>query len=186
MEPVTLRTARLVLDLPAETDVDAITAACQDRAIQRFTTVPKPYARKDAEDFVRLIPQWWAAGSAATWVIRSGETLAGAVGLAKIDDGGADIGYWMAPEARGQGIVSEAVHAVVEWGFEGPLRLHRIGWRAVAGNEGSARTARSAGFRYEGTMRAAFRHGEHRDDGWIAGLLASDDRTPADWPVLVR
>ncbi|GAA3928933.1 GNAT family N-acetyltransferase [Microbacterium soli] len=184
MESVVLRTERLVLSIPTGADVDAITAACQDAAVQRYTTVPKPYARADATDFVRLVSEWWGEGSSTTWAIRHDDRFAGAVGLADIDDGVADLGYWLAPDARGRGIASEAVRGVVAWGFDGPLTLHRISWRAVVGNLGSAHTARAAGFRYEGRMREAFRHGAHRDDAWIAGLLATDDRTPVDWPVL--
>jgi RimJ/RimL family protein N-acetyltransferase len=33
-------------------DVDAVTAACQDPEVQRWTRVPVPYARSDAEAFV--------------------------------------------------------------------------------------------------------------------------------------
>jgi hypothetical protein len=33
-------------------------------------------------------------------------------------------------------------------------------------------------------LRLGLTSGRGRDDGWIAGLLASDDRTPVDWPVL--
>ena len=56
MEPVTLRTARLELSIPVDTDVDAIYDACQDPDIQRYTTVPSPYGRQDAVGFVRRSP----------------------------------------------------------------------------------------------------------------------------------
>lgn len=181
--PVDLRTDRLELRAPTEADVDAIYAACQDPAIQRFTTVPSPYARTDAEDFVRLVAEWWADGSQAVWTVHEQGVLAGAVGLHHIDDGSADIGYWAVAERRGRGVIGEAARAATGWGFA-ELGLARVGWRAVVGNIASARIARSLGFRYEGTMRQAFRHGAHRDDGWVAGLLATDDRTPVAWPVL--
>jgi RimJ/RimL family protein N-acetyltransferase len=179
MEPVTLRTDRLVLRPPTADDIDAIFAACQDPDIQRFTSVPSPYARTDAEDFVRLVAEWWADGSQAVWTVYEQDVLVGAVGLHHIDQGAAEIGYWGVAERRGRGILGEASRAVTDWGF-GTLGLVRQSWRAVAGNVPSARLARSLGFRYEGTMRQAFVHGAHRDDGWIAGLLASDDRSPVD------
>ena len=75
---------------------------------------------------------------------------------------------------------------MIDWAFspEG-LDLARIEWRAVVGNIASARAARTLGFRFEGTLRQALRNGSgDRDDGWIAGLLATDDRTPQPWPVL--
>lgn len=184
MLSVELTTERLRIRMPEGRDIDAITAACQDSVIQRFTTVPRPYTRAHAEGFVAQTAGAWIDGTDAVWTIESEDTVAGVIGLHHIADGVAELGYWIVPGARGHGIVAEAARSVVDWGFTGPLALHRIGWKAVAGNIASGRTARSLGFRYEGTMRQAFRHGEHTDDGWIAGLLASDDRSPVAWPVL--
>ena len=55
MEPVTLRTPRFELFAPTGDDVDAIHAACQDADIQRYTTVPSPYPRSEAEAFVEKV-----------------------------------------------------------------------------------------------------------------------------------
>ncbi|MFY9714862.1 MAG: GNAT family protein [Microbacterium sp.] len=64
------------------------------------------------------------------------------------------------------------------------LGLARIRWQAVVGNVPSARAARTLGFRYEGLQRQALTSPRGRDDGWMAGLLATDDRTPVEWPAL--
>jgi RimJ/RimL family protein N-acetyltransferase len=187
MEPVTLRTERLVLSIPTVDDVDAITAACQDPEVPRWTTVPSPYTRKDGEDFVDLVAGWWADGVETVWAIRRDGELAGMIGLHRITShphgGEAEIGYWGTAAHRGLGIMGEAGRAVVDFAFE-ELGLARLSWRAVVGNVPSARTARGLGFRYEGMLRLGLTSGRGRDDGWIAGLLASDDRTPVDWPVL--
>lgn len=187
MEPVTLTTDRLVLRAPIASDVDAITEACQDPDIQRWTTVPSPYARTDAEEFVRLVGGWWAEGSETVWALRADDELVGMIGLHRIatrDAGGsAEIGFWMTTAARGRGYVVEAATRVVDWGFQ-ELGLARIEWRAVAGNVPSARTARALGFRYEGLLRQAFASGDRREDSWVAGLLRDDDRAPVSWPVL--
>lgn len=188
MEPVTLRTARLELSPVGEADVDAIFAACQDPDIQRYTTVPSPYRREDAIGFVAKTTQWWQDGAEATWAIRHGGELAGVVGLHRLGRGDGELGYWMTPAFRGRGLLTEASRAVLDWGFspEG-LELARIEWRAVAGNVASARAARALGFRYEGLLRDALRNGSgRRDDGWIAGLLPRDDRTPQPWAVLAE
>ncbi|KQQ68654.1 GNAT family N-acetyltransferase [Microbacterium sp. Leaf320] len=187
MEPVTLTTERLVLHVPDETDIDAITAACQDPEIPRWTTVPSPYTREHGEGYVRLIGEWWADGSQTIWcAYRDGELVA-SIGLHHITEhhtgGYAEIGYWVAAPARGNGYLVEAARAVVDWGFT-ELGLARIGWRAVAGNVPSARAARALGFRYEGLARQALTSERGRDDGWFGGLLASDDRTPVEWPIL--
>ena len=186
MEPVTLRTERLELSLPAEADVDAIYEACQDPETQRYTTVPSPYERRHAEEFVPRVAAEWRSGAHVTWAIREGEVLAGTIGLYRLDGRGAgELGYWVSPWSRRRGVLTEAARAVIDWGFAADgLGLHRIEWRAVVGNLGSARAARTLGFRFEGTLRQALVDSKGRDDGWIAGLLAEDDRMPHPWPVL--
>ncbi|MEZ3157588.1 GNAT family N-acetyltransferase [Microbacterium sp. BWR-S6Y] len=185
MHPQVLHTARLELSAPGDGDVATIHAECQDAAIQRFTTVPSPYLPADAETFVDLTRRWWADGSEATWGIRLDGRLVGMVGLANLPSGGPEIGYWVSSRVRGRGVATEAARAVVGWGFapERPA-VERIEWRAVVGNTGSARVARSLGFRYEGLLRRAHVNALGRSDLWIGGLLRGDDRAPVPWPVL--
>lgn len=188
MEPVALHTARLELSAPQDADIDAIFEACQDALIQRYTTVPSPYERQHAEGFVAKTAQWWAEASETTWAIRHEGALAGMVGLHRLGagTGSGELGYWMAPAFRSRGLLTEACRAVIDWGFSPDgLGLARIEWRAVVGNTASARTARALGFRYEGLLRSVLRHGaDERDDAWIAGLLAGDDRARQEWQVL--
>jgi len=182
-DPLMLRTARLTLTPPTEDDVEAIHLACQDTEVQRWTNVPSPYTREDAEQFVVLCAERRSAGEEITWAIHDAEGLVGMIGLHRIGDGSAELGYWISADARGRGYGAEAGCAVVDFAL-GPMRLERIEWHAVAGNEPSARLARSLGFRFEGTRRRGIRASAEREDAWIAGLVASDDRSPVDWPVL--
>lgn len=187
MDPVSLHTERVVLSIPTGADIDAITAACQDPEVPRWTTVPSPYTRQHAADFVDLVAGWWADGVETVWAIRKGGVLAGMIGLHRITapsrGGEAELGFWGVADFRGQGVMTEAARAVIDYAFD-DLGLVRITWRAVVGNLPSARTARALGFRYEGTLRQGLSNPRGRDDGWIAGLLASDDRVPVEWPVL--
>ncbi|MDQ1112931.1 RimJ/RimL family protein N-acetyltransferase [Microbacterium testaceum] len=184
MEPETLRTSRLELSTPRAGDVAAIHEECQDAAIQRFTTVPSPYLLADAEAFVELAHGWWAEGSEATWAIRLEQRLVGMVGLTKLPSGAPEIGYWVSSSVRGRGVAREAARAVIDWAFSpAHPELARIEWRAVVGNVGSARVARSLGFRYEGLLRQAHVNSLGRSDLWVAGLLRGDDRRPVSWPV---
>lgn len=187
MEPISLRTDRLVLHAPTTADVDAITDACQDPDIPRWTTVPSPYTREHGEDFVKLVAGSWESGEETVWGLFQDDVLVGMIGLHHITPHGsgasAEIGFWATAGARGQGLMVEAARAVIDWGFA-ELGLARIRWQAVAGNTASARTARALGFRYEGLQRQALTSPRGRDDGWIAGLLPTDDRSPVEWPVL--
>ncbi len=186
MAPVTLRTARLVLSVPTEADVDAITEGAQDPEVPRWTTVPSPYAREDAERFIAKVAQGWDDETELIWGIRADDRWIGSLGLHRLQRGdSAEIGYWLAAPQRGKGYLSEGGRAVIDFAFDPEqLYLKRLGWRAVAGNVPSARAARALGFRYEGLIRHGLTSPRGRDDGWIAGLLPSDDRIPEPWPVL--
>jgi RimJ/RimL family protein N-acetyltransferase len=169
-------------------DVDAIAEACQDPEVQTWTTVPSPYSRADAEAYVRdKVAAGWADGSACTWAIRLGEDAAvvGMVNCFGIADGGAEIGFWVAAEVRGRGVVSEAVELVCDFGFAPDgLGLQRIQWHAKTGNVASAAVARRAGFQFEGTARLGGAQRGVRVDSWSAALLVTDDRRPAaGWPA---
>lgn len=183
-EPAALTTPRLFLSIPVSGDVDAIHDACQDPLIQRYTTVPSPYTREDAESFVRLAADGWESGSDHVWAVRADGALVGMVGLHGIKDGAAELGYWTAAAGRGAGRTTEAAHAVVDFAF-GPMRLERLEWQAVVGNLASARVAQKLGFRYEGMRRRGLTgHGpgsNGRVDGWLAGLLSTDPRTEVSW-----
>jgi RimJ/RimL family protein N-acetyltransferase len=169
-------------------DVDAITEACQDAEVQAWTTVPSPYTRADALEYVReKVAGGWADGSACTWAIRLDED-APAVGMVNcfgIADAGAEIGFWVAAEVRGRGIISEAVDLVCDFGFSADgLALQRIQWHAKTGNVASAAVARRAGFQFEGTARLGGAQRGVRIDSWTAALLATDVRRPASgWPA---
>lgn len=186
MEPVVLRTARLELSIPRESDVDAIYLACQDPDTQRYTTVPSPYERQHAEGFIPIVASGWERGSDVIWAMRDGDSLAGMVGIHGLTGNGVgELGYWVSPWARRRGLLVEAASAVIDWGFSPDgAALGRLQWNAVVGNIGSARAARALGFRYEGLRRQALVNPHHRDDGWVAGLLVDDDRMPRPWPVL--
>lgn len=188
MEKVQLRTKRLLLEAPSLPDVDAITAACQDPEIQRRVPIPVPYTRSEAEGYVTAYSaSGWASGKSCTWAIRIDGEFAGAISLDGIGSARAEIGYWMAPQFRGRGLLTEAAQAVLDFGFasspEG-LGLRRIEWRAFAGNIASARVARRVGFQFEGTLRLGAMGRLAREDDWVAGILAEDARIPTPWAIL--
>ncbi|ATQ31011.1 acetyltransferase [Rhodococcus ruber Chol-4] len=187
MRPVVLTGSTVVLTVPRAGDVDAITAACRDRSIVRWTTVPDPYTRADAQRFVGdVVPAGWAAHS-PVWAVRTSADgpLLGTVGLIERDASAAEIGYWIAPAARARGLATESVNLLCDYAFRSDgLKLDRIEWRALAGHRASAAVARRVGFRFEGVQRRGILQRGSRHDAWVAGLLPDDPRVPADgWPM---
>jgi RimJ/RimL family protein N-acetyltransferase len=178
-EPVEIVAGRLQLRPFVPSDVDAVYAACQDPDIQRWTRVPVPYERQHAEGYVRdNSVAGWGAGAGRSYAVTDATTgtLLGTVGLVEFDpeEGTAEIGYWTAPAARGQGVASQAARTVAGWCF-GALGVSRLQWLAEVGNEGSRRVAEKSGFTFEGMLRDRIRNRDgSRSDAWIGSLLPRD------------
>ena len=182
MDRFDLRSAdgTLVLSAPTPDDIDRVTEICVDPEIQRWTTVPSPYTRDDAVTFLtEVVPDGWDKGS-PTWAIRttSDDRLVGMVGLADVAHGRGEIGYWMAPDARGSGYLTRAIGLVLDAAF-GPMGLELVHWRADVGNWPSWRAVWRHGFRKEGTVRGLNVQRGTIKDGWIGSLHKDDPRTPA-------
>ncbi|MFF0611855.1 GNAT family N-acetyltransferase [Nocardia tengchongensis] len=179
------------LSPPAVSDIDAITALCQEPSIGAWTTMPVPYHRADAEKFIYdIVGPGWAARS-PTWALRgaAGGSVVGMIGLSPLyprrDDETAEIGFWLSRTARGAGLMTRAARLVAAAGLDpAGLGFERLEWRAFTGNHPSAAVARRAGFRYEGLIRGGGVQRGVRRDIWVAGRLRSDPATPSpDWPA---
>lgn len=176
----------IVLRPIAPADIDAILDLGSDPQMQRWTTVPAPYARGDAEAFVSRCAVGWADGSSLTLAIESLDDLsvarfAGNVSLRPDGAGAASIGFALAPWARGRGVMSRAVRLVLEWGFA-TLDLQVVHWQAHEGNWGSRRVARACGFRVEGLVRGLLSARGVRYDGWIGSVVRGEALSPtAAW-----
>jgi RimJ/RimL family protein N-acetyltransferase len=160
-------------------DLDLITATCQDPESARWTVVPVPYTRADAEFFVlRHAPLTWAAGEGAIFgIVDDQGGYAGTIDLRidGADDASAEVGFLVAPWARGRGYATGALRSICSWGFDA-LGLSRIVWRAHLGNEASRRVAVKAGFTMEGVQRAGCAQRGERHDAWVGAMLATDPR----------
>lgn len=87
--------------------------------------------------------------------------------------GTAEAGVFLAAHARGRGIVTRAVAAMLDWAFV-ERGLHRVEWRCAVGNDPSRRVAERLGFTHEGTLREVFRVREERQDLEVWALLARE------------
>lgn len=156
-----LRTASLVLRLPDERDLDAIVEGCRDPEVPRFIPfVPVPYTEEDGRTFLDGVRAAWRETPERTFAIANAATdeFLGVVTV-RLREGGS-VGYWLRREARGKGVTTEAVCAVVEWA-RGAQGIERLVLTAHPDNIASQRVAEKAGFRRIGTTteHPAFRDG---------------------------
>ncbi|WFR66798.1 GNAT family protein [Curtobacterium flaccumfaciens] len=190
MDPVTLSTERLVLSVPEPADADDVVAYANDPDVIAYTPVPVPYGHAEAHHWITdVVRSGWAADSRYEFGVRRRDDprLLGTVGLFGLVHAAAEIGYAMHPEGRGQGFVTEAAAAVLDWAFAPPphgLGLVRVQWRAIATNTPSVAIAQRLGLRYEGRLRSGVLHRGRRHDQLVAAALSADDRsTPMVWPT---
>ena len=103
--------------------------------------------------------------------------LAGSIGLHHLDwlVRSAHIGYWLAPDARGHGVVTRAVVRLTGHAFT-RLDIHRLELRAVVENRQSRAVAERAGYGFEGVLREAeLLHGKYHDLALYAMLSAESE-----------
>lgn len=157
--------------------VGALVASFADTDIQQW------HARRlDSDNEARgLIDDWnrcWQDETGARWAIvdvLDGHLL-GQVGFRSIDvdEGDAEISYWLLPRARGQGVATESARLVTEWALN-DVGLNRVELHHSVVNVASCQVARRAGFEFEGTM---YRKALHAD-GWHDMHLHSRLRPPS-------
>ncbi len=166
-----LRDGDLLLRPPAEDDVPAVTAACQDEDLARFIPrFPRPYREEDARGWIASVN---TGPLARTFVIvdaQSGELLgATEVRLGEVGS----IGYWIAKEARGRGVATRATKLLSRWAL-GEADVQRLELTTHPENIASQRVAEKAGFTREGVLRSHTSFREGRRDSVIFSLLPAD------------
>ena len=103
------------------------------------------------------------------------DTLLGLVIVHHVEteQGRAEIGFWLAYEARGAGLGTRAVTLLVDWLFDHPW-LRRLELTTTPDNEGALALAESLGFTREGVLRQrVVERGKAVDIVWF-GLLREE------------
>jgi RimJ/RimL family protein N-acetyltransferase len=153
----------------APADVPAIVAACRDPEIPRWTLVPSPYLREDAERYLAVAASEAAAGDGVALAIceAARDRLIGTIGLMGVDRarGYGEIGYWTAASARRRGAATRAVALVRDWAHAA-LGLSAIEILAHRDNRPSQLVAERAGFADTGELRSVARMPERIRHGY--------------------
>ena len=134
-------------------DVNSVYEICQDPMIQEFTTIPVPYTQEIAELWVRSSPQKYLEREKISLAgIRNGE-IALSISLHSIHefDHVGEIGYWVSPQARGEGLASHAVAMLTDFAFA--IGFRRITAITLPENLASQKTLLNAGFELETVLR---------------------------------
>jgi ribosomal-protein-serine acetyltransferase len=128
-------------------------------------------------EFIRRTRRQVVANDGFQAAIVEGGEIIGAVGFHGVDwrNRSTSIGYWLAEDRQGRGVMTNAVralttHAVDAW------ELNRVEIRVAVGNLRSRAIPQRLGFVEEGVLRESERQGETFRDIVVYAMLARD------WP----
>lgn len=183
LEPPVIELGPLRLRPQEERDLVRVVDGCADPECRRWMrlteSVTEERARVNwAEELHRM-----ALGTGVRWAVADAGTdeLVGMVGLFGMEEravGGAELGYWVHPDARGRGVATTASRAAarhallpVEDGGLGRARVHAL---VGAENTPSLRVLAAAGFREIGRERSRLVIEGRRMDAVLFDLLPEE------------
>jgi [ribosomal protein S5]-alanine N-acetyltransferase len=181
IQPV-LTTARLVLRPFTVADAPLVQRYAGDALIADTTlNIPHPYLDGVAEGWIASQPGAWERRRAVVFAVTpADEPLVGAIALElALEHRRGELGYWIGVPFWGRGYATEAVRAVLRFGFE-TLSLDRIHAAYLARNPASGRVLAGTGFRPEGRLRSHIVKRGCAEDLELAGLLRSEWTTGLD------
>ncbi len=140
--------------------------------------VDATHSEDDSLSFIRSSLEQFARNEGFAAGIWKDTRLVGVIGTLKIDwlNRKVEIGYWIARDFQGQGIVTGACRAIVNHAFT-EWNLNRVEIQCATTNAKSAAVAQRLGFVLEGTRREAHLVKDRYHDLLVFGMLKHD------WPV---
>ncbi|QTF06577.1 GNAT family N-acetyltransferase [Brenneria izadpanahii] len=174
----TIPTDRLILRPLAPEDAEAVRLLGGDPRVAQWTaSFTSPFSRQQSEDWISRAIRAMQAGEAVTLAItlRSSAALIGVVSLRLPENATPHLGYWLGAENWGKGYCTEAVRAMIHYGFR-QLGLRRISARCDDDNAASKHVMLRCGMRKEqrppmieeikGRRITLVDYGINRDDEW--------------------
>lgn len=130
---------------------------------------------EDTRAFIRAAQAQASQNSGTQLAIRLDGRITGIVGHHQIDwrNRLTSLGYWVAEEFQGQGLVTAASQALVSHAFD-HAQLNRVEIRCATGNDKSRAIPVRLGFREEGLLRDAEWLYDHFVDHIVYAMLARD------------
>jgi RimJ/RimL family protein N-acetyltransferase len=170
-----LETRRLLLREIVPTDAEAIFRIRGDYEVTKYNTGAAYERLEQAVDLIAAMDAAYHDEAEIRWGITLKDNRAAVIGMCGFNywnrrDARASLGYDIARAHWGQGIMTEALRAVIQFGFE-HMELNRIEADADVRNAASARVLSKLGFRREGIQREQFFDGGAFHDLVLFSLL---------------
>ncbi len=138
-------------------DAKDLAAALSNKKVQSNLRdgLPYPYTEQDGKDFISAMLSA-DENESFSFAITVDNIVIGSIGIFRQDNihrQTAELGYYIAEEYWGKGIMTEAVRQICEYVFT-ESNIIRIYAEPFAYNTASCRVLEKAGFQYEGTLRS--------------------------------
>ena len=152
----TILTPRLTLRPVRMSDAEDMYEYSRDPEVARHVWWDAHRSIHQTRGYIRFLLRQYRNASPGTFAIalRDSGKVIGTIGFmwVQTDNRSAEVGYSLSRAYWNRGIMSEALSAVVEFGFE-KLGLNRIEAQHECDNPASGRVMAHAGMRHEGTLR---------------------------------
>ena len=174
-----LETERLLLRRVVESDVNEVFALRSNAETMQYIPRPLVTSNEEALEHIRMIEDKIVADEGINWAItlKGNSKLLGIIGHYRIkpEHYRSEIGYMLLPDYQGKGIITEAIKAVVAYGFD-QMNLHSIEAIIDPANTASAMVLEKNDFVKEAHFRENECYNGKFLDTVIYGLLESEFR----------
>ncbi len=151
-----LQTPRLVLRPVTRADAPALYEMRSDKTMMAMIARPVATRVEDVYELIDKIQTGTMANDLVNWAItlQTSDLLIGTIGYYRMqkEHYRSEVGYMLAKEHQGKGIMHEAITEVIRYGFE-TIKLHSIEAVISPENTASRRVVERAGFMLEGLFR---------------------------------
>lgn len=170
-----LRTPRLLLRQLTPADAEAMRFFRSDEEFLRYIPREKEPTLLQAQQHLRLLAELEATNEAVTWALSRPEQPAQLLGTIclwhlQAQHHRAEVGYGLHPDFSGQGLMAEALQAVIGYSFD-HLRLHSLEAQLDPENAASVRLLRKHGFEQEAHYRENYHFQDQYFDTAVYSLL---------------
>jgi RimJ/RimL family protein N-acetyltransferase len=170
------------LELLGEAHLGAVAAMLSDPEVMRFTRVPDPTPADFPQQWLAIYEEGRRDGTREAFAAFDGDGDGAFAGVALAfgidrDEGEAELGYMVAPAARGRGVATAMLRALTDWAFA-ETGVQRIRLVVDVENPASLRVAERAGYVREGVMRSVHFKNGRRIDAVLLSRLATDPPPP--------
>jgi len=175
----TLETDRLILRTLETDDAKELFEYAKEPNVARYLTWVPHNSICDTFEYIKRVSDKIKNDEAGEWGIQLKETgkFIGSIGFVSYDQNSScgELGYVIAEEYWGRGIMTEAISRLIQFAFEN-MGLQRVEAVHYPENPASGRAMQKAGMLYEGLLRSkAFAKGKYWDLKMYA--ITKDDYT---------